>query len=164
MTRDLRNLHWGVFRALRWVVPVMLLVAFSGYRWPVSGELPASLRQELPESAILSSEIEEVFDGRRIRVQLYTEPAGGDAFRARRWVRITLQEPLRQPDVIVYWSTRASAYDRPPLGSQMLGVLDERQPAAFPLPSQAAFLAGRLVFYSLGQHVLIAQVPLPSSI
>ncbi len=162
MTRDLRDLHYQIFRALRWVIPALLVLGLAGYRFPVTGELPASLKQELPETAVLSSEEEGVFEGHRLRVELFTVPGSQSSPQARRWVRITLPDPLRQPDVMVYWSTRASAYDRPPLGSQMLGLLDERQPASFALPSQASFLAGRLVFYSLGQHVMIAQVPLPS--
>ncbi|MCU0229726.1 MAG: hypothetical protein MUF01_19010 [Bryobacterales bacterium] len=46
----------------------------------------------------------------------------------------------------------------------MLGVLDERRPAAFELPVQASFLAGRIVLFSVGQQVLFAQAVLPRPI
>ncbi len=161
MNRELRSTHYRVAMALRWVVPAVLGLALLGYRPPVQGEFPAMLRQDLPVSAVPSSDEEADFEGRRLRVEVFTVPPGDGAVQARRWVRITLREALRQPDVVVYWSTRASTYDRPPLGSQMLGVLDERQPAAFELPTQASFLAGRIVLFSVGQQVLIAQAPLP---
>lgn len=164
MTRPLRDLHWRCFRHLRWVAPLALLIGLAGYRGPVTGEIPEVLRQELPSTAVPSSQEEGDFDGRRILLEVFAVPPSPGALSSRRWVRLTLREPLREPDVIVYWATRASTYDQPPLGAQMLGVLDPRQPASFALPSQASFLSGRIVLFSLGQRVLIAQIPLPSAL
>jgi hypothetical protein len=162
VTHSLRNLHQRIVRILLIAVPAAFLVTIAGYQPAVYGELPEFLRLELPESAIAQADEESEFDGLPIRVELFTVPPSNESFSARRWVRITLLESLREPDVIVYWSTRASTYDRPPLGAQMLGVLDDRKSCAFPLPTQASFLGGRVVLFSVGQQVMVAQVPLPS--
>jgi hypothetical protein len=164
MNRQLRATHFRWVMALRWLAPALLGFALLGYRPQVAGDLPVQLRQDLPETAVPASQEEVEFEGRRLLLELFTVPPREGAFQARRWVRITLREPLRQPDVVVYWATRESTYDRPPLGSQMLGVLDERRPAAFELPVQASFLAGRIVLFSVGQQVLFAQAVLPRPI
>lgn len=161
MNQPLRQYHWRIFRVFRFAAPAILLASLLGYRGPVIGELPASMTAALPETAVPAGAEEGIFEGRRIRVELFTVPPSGFV-GARRWVRITAKDPFRQPDIILYWSTRASAFDQPPLGAQMLGVLDERYPTAWQLPPQASVLGGRLVLFSQGQRVLIAQIPLPS--
>jgi hypothetical protein len=163
MNQPLRTLHWRIFRVFRFLATGVLLLCLLGYRGPVIGELPPSLAMSLPENAVPAGVEEGIYEGNRIRVELFTVPPSGFT-GVRRWVRITVTDPLRQPDLILYWSTRASTYDQPPLGAQMLGVLDERYPTAWQLPSQANVLGGRLVLYSQGQRVLIAQIPLPSPI
>lgn len=163
MNQPLRRLHWRVFRVLRFLVPALFLIGMLGYQRGVRSEIPESLRGDLPETAVLSSEQEDVYEGHLIRVEIFAVPPQGFV-GARRWVRITTKDPLRQPDIILYWATRESTFERPPLGAQMLGVLDERRPTAWQLPSQATVLGGRLVLFSEGQKVLVAQIPLPSPI
>jgi hypothetical protein len=162
MTLPLRALHARFARMLVIAVPVVFLVSLAGYQPRVYSDLPATLRHELPETAIAQAVEQADFDGIEAKVELFTVPAGAGSLSARRWVRVMLMQPLREPDVIVYWSTRASTYDRPPLGAQMLGVFDDRKSCAFPLPVQASFLGGRIVLFSLGQGVMVAQIPLPS--
>lgn len=162
MTKEHRILHAKVFDALRYILPGLLLVGLLGYRIPVYSELPKELLHALPDGAELEHEEEAEFENNvRLRVEVFKVPSPTAPGIHNRWVRVTAPPTLRQPDLLLYWSSKSSTYEEPPLGSIMLGELDPRTPAAFPLPPQAQFLRGYLVIYSVGQRVLITQVQLP---
>jgi hypothetical protein len=163
MTADLRRLHDKATRWLVLLLPLALLLALIGYRLPVYSEIPSTTLTLLPEGAERESFEEDSYEGGvRVRIETFKVPVSGAlASSSRRWVRVTFLDPVRQPDLMVYWASKSSTYEEPPLGSFLLGVMDPRVPQAFPLPQQAEFLRGYLVIYSTGQHVLITQALLP---
>lgn len=162
MTADLRRLHDRATRWLLLLLPVALLLALLGYRLPVYSEIPSTIVTLLPEGAERETSEEQSYEGGvRVRIETFKMPISRAAGSSRRWVRVTFLDPVRQPDLLVYWASKSSSYDAPPLGSFLLGVMDPGRPQAFPLPQQAEFLRGYLVIYSLGQRVLISQVQLP---
>ncbi len=164
MTFALRQLHRRIFGWFTWLLPAIFLVGLLGFRVPVSTKIPDPQLLTLPESAELEPGKAANEANERtipVQVEIYREPVPGSAGASRRWVRVIAPESLRQPDLLVYWSSKRSAFDEPPLGAFLLGVLDPRSPQAFPLPPQSGFLRGYLVIYSLGQKVMISQVTLP---
>ena len=167
MTFVLRQLHRRVFAWLTWLLPALFVVGLLGFRSNFPTKIPDPQILVLPDTAELEpngtvgGESEAAERTIPVRVEIYKEPIPGSAGAYRRWVRVIAPESLRQPDLMVYWSSKRSAFDEPPLGAFLLGVLDPRSPQAFPLPPQSAFLRGYLVVYSLGQKVLISQVTLP---
>lgn len=166
MTLPLRQLHRRVFHWLTLLLPALFVLGLLGYRLPVHTEIPDPQLLSMPanaESEGVARPLEEGDFEREspIRVEVFREPASGSGGAQRRWARVTATGDLRQPDLLVYWSSKSSTFEEPPIGAFLLGVLDPRTPQDFPLPSQADFLRGYLVIYSLGQKVLIAQVLLP---
>lgn len=167
MTFALRQLHRRIFGWLTWVLPAIFIGGLLGYRGPVSTTIPDPELLTLPASAEPEpgkagiAECEAIERTVPVRVEIFREPIAGSAGGARRWVRVISPKSLRQPDLLVYWSSRSSAFDEPPPGAFLLGVLDPRTPQVFRLPPQSDFLQGYLAIYSLGQRVLISQVPLP---
>lgn len=168
MTFALRQLHRRIFGWLTWLLPAIFLCGLLGFRLPVSTTIPDPQMLVLPDSAELepskagSGESETMERTVPVRVEIYREHIPGSAGASRRWARVISPESLRQPDLLVYWSSKRSTFDEPPLGAFLLGVLDPRSPQVFLLPPQSDFLQGYLVIYSLGQRVLISQVRLPS--
>lgn len=163
MTASLRRLHDRITRWLVFALPGALLLGLLGYGLPVYSEIPSTTLTQLPEGAERESSVEDSYEGGvRVRIETFKVPVSGALTSSpRRWVRVTFLEPVRQPDLLVYWASKSSTYDEPPLGSFLLGVMDPRGAQAFPLPPQAEFLRGYLVIYSMGQHVLISQALLP---
>lgn len=166
MTFALRQLHRRIFGWLTWMLPAILALGLLGIRFPVYTEIPDPQLHVLPDSAELvqSQEVDKEEDVERsvdVRVEIFREPVPGSAGSYQRWVRVTSPKSLREPDLLVYWSSKRSTFDEPPLGAFLLGVLDPRVSQAFRLPPQSDFLKGYLVIYSLGQRVLITQVQLP---
>lgn len=162
MTAELRRLHGRYSFWLMVLLPVFLLLGLLGYRIPVYSEIPGVSLAVLPDGAERQSFEEEVYEGGiRLRVETFKAPVNRAPGVASRWVRVTFLDPVRQPDLLVYWASKSSSYDEPPLGSMLLGVMDPRASQAFPLPPQADYLRGYLVIYSMGQRVLISQATLP---
>lgn len=166
MTFALRQLHRRVFGWLTWMLPAILALGLLGMRFPVYTEIPDPQLLVLPDAAELEQsqelrEEEPEEQGVSVRVEIFRAPGPGTAGSSHRWVRVTSPKSLRQPDLLVYWSSKRSTFDEPPLGAFLLGVLDPRVSQAFRLPPQSDFLKGYLVIYSLGQRVLITQVQLP---
>jgi hypothetical protein len=163
MTADLRHLHDKITRWLVVLLPLALLLALLGYQLPVYSEIPSTTVTLLPEGAERESVEEGSYEGGvRVRIETFKVPVSGAlASSSRSWVRVTFVDPVRQPDLLVYWASKSSTYEEPPLGSFLLGVMDPRGTQAFPLPPQAEFLRGYLVIYSMGQRVLISQALLP---
>lgn len=166
MTFPLRELHYRVMGWLMWLLPVMLLAGLAGYDFRVYTEIPDPQWAATPSSAELEHSVETGGEdaterGVPMRVEVYKAQTDG-AGNPRRWVRIEPRSPLRQPDLLVYWSSRQSTFEEPPAGAFLLGVFDPRLAQTFKLPPQADYVKGYLLVYSLGQRVLISQALLPS--
>ncbi len=67
-------------------------------------------------------------------------------------------EPLRRPDVLLYFSATAPA-DTLPADAHLLGSVAHRQTRSFPLPTAAA-KGGHLVLYSLAHQDVVASAAL----
>jgi hypothetical protein len=69
--------------------------------------------------------------------------------------------PLRQPDLLAYFSTKTPQATQLPIEAHLLGPVAWGHPRAFALP-QAAAQGGHVVLYSLSHQQVTAVAELPS--
>lgn len=79
---------------------------------------------------------------------------------------LTLQpsQPLRFSDTLVYWTPDEMPPETVEADAILLGPLSGTSPRQFPVPAEMQTGSGHLLFYSRGQNVSLAAVPLPPSL
>lgn len=140
MIAPLRKRHRVMISVLAFVVPaVCALALWSRPRLNV-GETPGTV---LPQ-AVVGAEDLEVLPG--FRTAVHGEPGS-----AR--LEIEPLSALRQPDLLVYFTTATPA-DSLPDDAHLLGAVAHQQPRSFALPAAAAE-GGYLVLYSLAHQTVV---------
>lgn len=156
MIRALRSRH-------RWMTAGMGLVALAGLGAGVARRAPPAVMAQLP-SVLRSAPAaggadvrpagplrwagDDSWLGARLRTEVYSDA-----------VQLTVLEPLRRPDPLLYWSPAPSGADSAlPDGAVLLGrVLADPAPQRFRLPPRAE---GALLLFSLAHGEVFASLSL----
>lgn len=143
MIAPLRRRHRILFIALAAVLPALLAAA-----WLQKPTLPSS---GLPVELLASADGAELASG----------DAGFADHRAQlrrfeRSIELTLETPLRAPDVLAYLSQADSSGDGLPADAKLLGAVHPNRANVYALHASDS---GELLLYSLGHQVLLDRAP-----
>jgi len=148
MIAPLRRRHRSIFVVLAVAVPALFLAALA--HRPVAPQVK-KLATELVGTAPTAGRPLELFAD-------YASSWVVDADGAH----LTLEAlaPLRQPDLLAYFSANAPTATHLPVAALLLGPVTWGQPRTFTLPKAAAG-GGHLVLYSLPHQEVTATAELP---
>lgn len=148
MIAPLRRRHRTLFAVLTLTVPVVCALAIRNR--PQSLEASPDLRPAIIPQASDNTQSFNVLAGVATRVH-------GDPGTA--WLEIEPAEPLRQPDVLAYFSI-SEPTDSLPVDAHLLGAVSHQQPRSFALPTPASE-GGHLILYSLAHQSVVQTGRLP---
>ncbi len=153
MIASLRRRHRWAALGLVVAAPLLLALGLSARRPEIRMDsLPAALADAAPEAPVLLDELPELWGETPIHTRRYGAGGGGVATV----VELTPREPLRRPDLLIYWLPAGSA-ETFPERAELLGRLRGRHPQRFALPGPG----GTLLLHSVAHGETLASAVLP---
>lgn len=144
MIQPLRTAHRRVLITLAFALPVVV-AAGLGARFP--RPLPGPSAVQLPSSAYVIRESDQLWRGHTIQSKFYGEP------NRLQEIYVVLQpaQDLGEPDLLLYWFDNESPASSLPAQAQLLGAFGRNN--VFALPPNARH-SGQLILYSLAHEAV----------